>query len=158
MTLASNSTLNRNAFLKLLALGLFDILLTFPLTVLILIMDLLGGDIPGFWPGWEAAHSFYSTIPQVPAQVWKASGFWVIFTVEFDLWVNLVFAIAFFFIFGTSQQKRAWYRSIFWKAMRLLGYKPSRGVDPVASAIVFGSGPMAHSVIGGPDARVVTVM
>ena len=42
-TLASNTTMNRTAFFKLLALGLFDILLTLPLSIVGLVEDLLQG-------------------------------------------------------------------------------------------------------------------
>ena len=62
-TLASNTTMNRSGFLKLLALGLFDILLELPFTVLGLVEELLGASIEGFWPGWEAVHASFSAIP-----------------------------------------------------------------------------------------------
>ena len=142
-TLASNTTMNRSGFLKLLALGLFDILLTLPLGTISLIEDLLQGGITGFWPGWKAVHASFSTIPTITSEEWRSAGFWTVFNFGFDQWVNPIFAIAFFILFGITEQKRAWYRSTFWKVMRPFGLEPR--VDPVASDVVFGSGPMVNS-------------
>ena len=142
-TLASNTIMNRSGFLKLLALGLFDILLTLPITILQLVIDILQGDITGFWPGWKTAHASFSTIPTVTSEEWKSAGFLTVFSVRFNQWVNPIFAVAFFLLFGTTKEKRDWYRSIFWKVMRPFGLKPR--VDPVASDVVFGSGPMVNS-------------
>ena len=142
-TLASNTTMNGSAFLKLLALGLFDILLTLPLVILSLIQDLLQGNITGFWPGWKTVHASFSTIPTATSEEWKSAGFWTVFTLRFDQWINTIFAVAFFLLFGTTKQKRDRYRSIFWKVVRPFGLEPR--VDPIASDVVFGSGPMVNS-------------
>ena len=142
-TLASNTTMNRSGFLKLLALGLFDILLTLPITILGLVQNLLEVGITGFWPGWKAVHASFSTIRTVTSEEWKSAGFWVVFNIRFSQWVNPIFAVAFFLLFGTTKEKRDWYRSIFWKVMRPFGLKPR--VDPVASDVVFDSGPMFNS-------------
>ena len=141
--LASDTTINRSCFLKLLALGLFDILLTLPLTILGFVQDLLQVSITGFWPGWKAVHASFSTIPTATSEEWKSDGFWKVFFVRFDQWVNPILAVAFFLLFGITEQKRDWYRSIFWKVMRPFGLEPR--VDPVASDVVFGSGPMVNS-------------
>ena len=149
LTLASNTTLDRSAFFKLLALGLFDILLTLPVTILQLVFNLLEAKVmgfwPGFWPGWENVHSHFSAIPTSTSEEWKSAGFWTVFSVEFSQWINPIFAIAFFLLFGITEQKRAWYRSIFWKIMRPLGLKPH--VTLVASDIVFGSGPIVNPAV-----------
>ena len=142
-TLASNTTMNRSAFFKLLALGLFDILLTLPIQILSLVHAILQGGISGFWPGWKAVHASFSTIPTVTSEEWKSAGFWTVISFSLDQWVNPIFAVAFFLLFGTTKQKRDWYRGIFWKVMRPFGLKPR--VDPVASDVVFGSGPMVNS-------------
>ena len=152
-TLASNTTMNRSGFLKLLALGLFDSLLTLPLTILGFVQDLLQVGITGFWPGWKAVHASFSTIPTATSEEWKSAGFWTVFTIKFDQWINPIFAVAFFLLFGTTKQKRDWYRSIFWKVMRPFGLKPR--VDPVASDVVFGSGPMVNSTTNDTQGTVM---
>lgn len=56
--LASGSSLNRRSFAKILALGLFDILISFPIAILSLLLGVLReGGAPAFWPGWKAVHS-----------------------------------------------------------------------------------------------------
>ena len=141
-TLASNTTMNRSGFLKLLALGLFDIFLTLPLAIVSLVEDSLQGGITGFWPGWKTVHASFSTIPTATSEEWKSAGIWTVLNVRFNQWVCPIFAVAFFLLFGTTKQKRAWYRSIFWKIMLPLGLKPH--VTLVASDIAFGSGPIVN--------------
>ena len=145
--------MNRSGFLKLLALGLFDSLLTLPLTILGFVQDLLQVGITGFWPGWKAVHASFSTIPTITSEEWKSAGFWTVVFVRLDEWVNPIFAIAFFLLFGTTKQKRDWYQSLFWKAMRPFGLKPR--VDPVASDVVFGSGPMVNSTTNDTQGTVM---
>ena len=154
-TLASNTTMNRSGFLKLLALGLFDILLTLPIAILGLVQGLLQNDITGFWPGMEGVHASFSTIPTVTSEEWKSAGFWTVFSIRFNQWINPIFAVAFFLLFGTTKQKRDWYRSIFWKVMRPFGLEPR--VDPVASEVVFGSGPMVNSATNDTRGTVMWV-
>ena len=154
-TLASNTTMNRSGFLKLLALGLFDILLTLPITILGLVQDLLQVGITEFWPGWKAVHASFPTIPTATSEEWKSAGFWTVFFVRLSEWTNPIFAVAFFLLFGTTKQKRDWYRSIFWKVMRPFGLKPR--VDPVASDVVFGSGPMVNSATNDTRGTVMWV-
>ena len=156
-TLASNTTMNRSGFLKLLILGLFDILLTLPLTILILVegLSVEGSVIARFWPGWKVVHASFSTIPTVTSEEWKSAGFWTVFGIKLDQWVNPIFAVAFFLLFGTTKQKRDWYQSIFWKVVRPFGLKPR--VDPVASDVVFGSGPMVNSATNDTRGTVMWV-
>ena len=145
-TLASNKTMNRSGFLNLPALGLFDILLILPILILGLVQGLLAVGIAGFWPGWKAVHVSFSTIPTATSEEWRSAGIWTVFSVRFDQWVNPIFAVAFFLLFGITEQKRAWYRNIFWKVMRPFGLEPR--VNPTGSDIVFGSQPMANSATG----------
>ena len=107
--------------------------------IVAIIEYLLEDDITGFWPGWKAIHSDFSTIPTVTSEEWKAGGFWTNFSARFYQWVNPIFALAFFLLFGLTEQKRSWYRSIFWRVVKPFGFRPR--VDPVASSIAFGSGP-----------------
>ena len=154
-TLASNTTMNISGFFKLLALGLFDILLTLPLSIVSLVEAFLEVGITGFWPGWKAVHASFSTIPTFTSEEWKSAGFWTVFTIRLSQWINPIFAVAFFLLFGTTKQKRDWYRSIFWKVMRPFGLEPR--IDPVASDVVFGSGPMVNSAMNDTRGTVMWV-
>ena len=132
-------SIDRNGFLKLLMLGVFDVIITLPLAVMVLVADLLFDGVISFWPGWKAIHGDFSTIPTATSEEWKKLGFWSNFSIRFAQWVNPIFALAFFLLFGLTEPKRSWYRSIFWSAVKPFGFRPR--VDPVASSIVFGSGP-----------------
>ena len=136
-------------------LGVFDLIMTMPSSVIGLVMDLVfGGDI-SFWTGWKDIHSDFSTIPTVTSEEWKAGGFWTNFSARFYQWVNPIFALAFFLLFGLTEQKRFWYRSIFWRAVEPFRFRPR--VDPVVSSIAFGSGP-GPIINTGIDCTLGTVM
>ena len=139
--LASNSVLDRHAFIKLLALGMFDIIITLPYTTLELVLDVVQG-ADGFWPGWKAAHEGFSEIPTLTMEEMKSGGFWLIFDFEFNQWINVLFAVAFFALFGLTEGKRAVYRGLFWAVVKPFGLKPH--VDSEASAIVFETGPAVN--------------
>lgn len=145
VTLVNATALNRSAFFKLLALGLFDFLLTLPLTILQLLGGLLQDNIAGFWPGWNISHASFLTIPTFTSEEWRSAGFWAVFGFRFGQWINPLFAIVFFLLFGLTDKKCAWYRSIFWRVMQPLGFKTR--VHPLASDIVFVSNPVFNSEI-----------
>ena len=138
--LESNTAMNRDGFFKLLVLGLFDIVVTMPLAIVQLVAEAHeGSGGAGFWPGWKTVHSNFSTIPSITSDEWKTTGFWSNFGIRFNQWINPAFALTFFLLFGLTEQKRAWYKSIFWKVMKPFGLRPR--VDPIASSIVFDSVP-----------------
>ena len=151
--LPSNSTLNRTVFVQLLALGLFDILVTLPPCILQIVEDAMEGGYVGFWPGWEFIHADFSTIETVTSDEWRSGGFWGNFDVRIDQRVNPLCAGAFFLLFGLTEQKRSRYKNLFWTVMRPFGVKPR--IDPVTSDIAFGTGPKATSQTDELPATVV---
>ena len=96
----------------------------------------------GFWPGWKASRHV-SVILQITREGWKSAGVWATFGLEFSLWINLVFAAAFFAIYGLTRRKRTFYQKLFWTILKPFGLKPR--ADPEASVIVFGTGPVINS-------------
>ena len=153
--LGSNASIDRNGFIKLLVLGVFDVIITMPLQVIGLVTDLLFDGSFSFWPGWKAIHGDFSTIPMATSEEWKAGGSWTIFAIRFDQWDNPILALAFFLLFGLTEQKRSWYRSIFWRAVKPFGFRPR--VDPVVSSIAFASvpGPIVNTGIDCTQGTVV---
>lgn len=138
--LASNSNLDRGSFFKILALGIFDILLNLPVGIFYLVLKLLEGDIPTFWPGWRASHSEFSSIPTVTAIEWKSGGFGAVSSIIISQWSSPLYAIVFFTLFGLTEKNRQWYANLFWKILEPFGCKPRQ--NPVASDIVFHSTPV----------------
>ena len=139
---SNGRVVNRHSFLKLLALGLFDAVITLPLAIINLVQGLLQTKADGFWPGWNVAHADLSAIPTVTSQEWHSSGAWTIFTIRFDQWINPIFAVVFFLLFGLTKQKRAWYKGLFWMSIKPFGVKPC--IHPIDSTIVFVPGPMSN--------------
>lgn len=140
--LASSSHLDRRSFIKVLALGLFDIFITLPLTVYDLVQNFLPGGITTFWPGWKTAHSEISSVPTITSEEWKSAGPVVVSSIIVNEWINPLFAIIFFTLFGLTENNRLWYRNLFWKMVaKPLGFAPR--LQPVApSDIVFVSVPV----------------
>ena len=128
------STMSRSVFIRLLALGLFDFLVTFPVAALNLTENI--GNGPGlvsFYPGWDIVHPNISTVQTVTAEEWKSSRYWTLLTVKFNEWINPIFALAFFLLFGLSETRCTRCRDLLSKA---LGLPPRE--NPEFSSIVFG--------------------
>ena len=145
--LSNNSTLSQDSFFKLLALGLFDIIITLPLSILGLVSDVSQSETVGFWPGWDIVHGHFGKIPKISSKDWKAQGFWSIFNIRFDQWVNVICAAAFFLLFGLTKSKRAWYRSLFRSIKPLIGLKVPE--TPEVTDMEFSAAPGAYSSSGG---------
>ena len=142
-TFASSAVVNRNGFFKLLALGLFDMFITLPVAIIQIVGDTRADGVSVFWPGWEAVHIDFSSIPTATAVEWKAAGSWTIFEIRFNQWINPILAMTFFLLFGLTQRKRAQYRCVFWKVMKPFGIRPD--TDVVASTIAFKPGTVNNS-------------
>lgn len=139
--LASSSHFDRRSFIKVLALGLFDIFITLPLTVYDLVQNFSPGGITTFWPGWKIAHSEISSVPTITSVEWKSAGPLVVSSIIINEWINPLFAIVFFALFGLTENNRLWYCDLFRKITKCLGFTPR--LQPVApSDIVFVSVPM----------------
>ena len=65
---SNGRVVNRHSFLKLLALGLFDAVITLPLAIINLVQGLLQTKADGLWPGWNVAHADLSAIPTVTSK------------------------------------------------------------------------------------------
>ena len=123
--LGSNGSINHSNYYRILALGLLDVLLTLPISILGITVDAVQEPID-FWPGWAAGHADWSEIAQAPASLWQ-SIFWVNFTIRWDEWINTAFALVFFLLFGLTGEARAGYRRAFWAVAGLFRIKPSSG-------------------------------
>ena len=155
--LENDNSFNRQSFFKILALGLFDAILTLPIIIMNLVAEISQNEVDGFWQNWNSIHEFLTFIPTVTAEEWKSAGFWTVFPFRFNQWINVVMAIAFFVLFGLTEERRAWYRGLFLAIMRPLGLKHRSEVE-VSSIILFGSGPMINPQLmaGQPTTMCVT--
>ena len=119
-------------------LASMDIVLTFPVSVLVLITGHIGNELI-VWPGWDLLHNNWDPI-QLPASHWLAN-FWQNFTIRWNEYINPLFAIVFFVIFGMTEEARNMYRSAFFAVLaHVFGYKRRPAVgEREKSAIAFES-------------------
>lgn len=132
--LPSNGVVSHGQYARILALGLFDAAITLPVGVLTLVIDVMGTPVP-FWPGWAAIHNNWGPI-LIPADVWT-SDLWSHFEGRWTQWVNVLYSIVFFALFGMTGEARACYKKAFWRVARSLGMK--QPVSPEMSDVVFQS-------------------
>lgn len=135
--LASNSQISRASYLRFMALGCIDALVTLPLNVLGLVVSLSEGPIP-FWPGWEAVHGQWSEIPQM-LTIDEDTLFWVKFSVRRSEWLYVAYALVFFSLFGFTTEARTSYRRALCAVVKKLGMKmePAVSVSREATTIAF---------------------
>ena len=142
----SNGEMSSRTFSKILAIGLFDIILTLPCGVLILINELLlSKGVRSFWPGWRDVHMSTQQVITATTEQWKALGFWEMFSMRFSQINTVVYGIAFFALFGLTEGKWAQYKKICWTIMKALGVEPSEDPKVEASIITFANVPATCS-------------
>jgi hypothetical protein len=111
--LASNSTVNRSRYLRVLAIGLFDILLTLPFGVAGVVQNAHGfgpGESLMLYGGWTALHADWTPLSFAYADL-VADGTWSVFGLYFTHWTSPVLGLAIFALFGLTQDARATYAS-----------------------------------------------
>lgn len=130
--LSSSTAISRGSYLRIMALGCFDVVIVLPLSILLLVQGYEGAPIV-FWPGWKAIHSDWRPV-SVPASEWKPFP-WDNFEVRWDEWINVLLAVVFFALFGLTEEASHIYRNAFSAIGRRFGYSPV--VKAEASAVVF---------------------
>ena len=142
----SDGEMSSHVFSKILAIGLFDLILTFPCGVLMLIDQLLlSKGVHNFWSGWRDVHVSTHRVITVTAKQWKTLGFWEIFSMRYSQINAAIYGVAFFVLFGLTDGKRARYKRVFWAIMKPLRIKPSMDPKVDTSNIVFARDPTTCS-------------
>ena len=134
--LEEDSSIDRPNYIRLLVLGCVDMLVTLPLTTINFVQEILSDD-PVFWPGFATVHANFSTIPTTTKAQWEKSSLWVNFLIRFNEWVNPIWAIIFFAIFGLTSEARARYWRAFCWVAKPFGFKPKE--NPELSEVMFGT-------------------
>lgn len=141
---------HHDTYLRQMALGCLDIMLTIPTVVLSLVSTFGGqsGQFP-FWPGWSYIHSDWAPAT-VSALAWRAD-FWTSFNTHYAEWASVPMAIAFFLLFGLAEKARECSARTFWAMASLVGVKHKVGTTQFEmSAIVF-----QGDALGGKDREVM---
>ena len=141
-------------YVRLLALGLIDSVLTLPVTAAVLVISLLrSGNDSHFWPGFNIAHMKVAQVYYLTTEEWKAEGLWNVVEIRFSQWSCPFTALVFFALFGLTEQKRAQYRDLFWKVLKPFGLISPR-TNLIVSSMRFGSGPMVSGAFTTLDMTV----
>lgn len=127
---SSEETLSQSHYYRILALGYFDIFLTLPIGVTELVVGLNKTNSLRFYEGWSVIHTNWDPA-LVPKSVWSAEK-WGAFSVHWDQWINFVFAVAFFALFGLTPEAKKGYQSFFRPLSRRFGVKRSEEALPIA--------------------------
>jgi pheromone a factor receptor len=119
--LMSSVGLNRNRYIRLIAISATEILGTIPLGTLIIVKNAKLGVDP--WKGWAWTHEDYSVVYQVPASIWKNTP--DAFALEMYRWSLVLCAFLFFALFGFADEARRHYRSVYASIASRIGYSIS---------------------------------
>lgn len=105
----SSPGLSQSHFTRMLLLGCFDILITLPIVVLLLAIDILSSSSPfSFYQGWTYDHTGWAPV-FVTKDEWDANK-WNRVLLRWDEWINPFFALVFFVLFGLTGEAREGYR------------------------------------------------
>ena len=129
----SATGLNRNRYVRLMAISASEILGTIPLGTLCIVKNVKLGVNP--WRGWAYTHEHYSVVYQVPASIWKNEPDDV-FALEMFRWSLVLCAFVFFALFGFADEARRHYRSVYASIASRIGYSISTLHRPSHACVV----------------------
>lgn len=134
-----DAELNQSQFFRMFALGCFDSLITLPISLMTLVVNIAGnGPRFKFYQGWTAIHSGWEPLI-VPKSIWSTSK-WVVVSVHWDEWISPFWALVFFSLFGLTSEARQGYRGLFQFIGRPFGIKQRANTEEGLPDVVFQSG------------------
>ncbi|VDB99811.1 unnamed protein product [Peniophora sp. CBMAI 1063] len=137
---SSASSEPRTNYMRLLAIGCLDIVLTLPVQAIGVFLDSKSSDPFIFYPGWSVVHADWTPLV-ITREEWRASG-WGTFTLYFTLWANVVLAYAIIGLFAfTPEALDVYKRGLSSVSKRFAGARTQdTNLNPATSALVFRSG------------------
>ncbi|KZV69109.1 fungal pheromone STE3G-protein-coupled receptor, partial [Peniophora sp. CONT] len=125
--LRSNPSVSRTNYFRILVLASIDILLTLPIGIVILTLDMVQAQFLNlfpFYPGWTFVHTDWD--PQsVPYAVIQGDGTAAVAQFYFSKWTSPVLAFVIFGLFGVTPEARASYWHIICTVGGWFGWKPT---------------------------------
>ena len=119
---SGSTSLTLGRYFRLMALAMSDILLTTPLSIFTICLNLKLGAV-GPWRSWQDTHFDYSRIGQVPAFLWTSNKNLEI-CIQFTRWMAPLCAFIFFAFFGFADEARRNYLKLFSWLSRPFGRGP----------------------------------
>lgn len=106
--------ISRSHYLRLMALGLIDIILWLPLSLTFLILDLSNMKIQSY-QSWSHVHIDFNRVEFVPIDTFVHGNYSVYVAAELGRWIGPTLALNFFIFFGVKSEVWASYWSRFIK-------------------------------------------
>ncbi|KZV69103.1 STE3-domain-containing protein [Peniophora sp. CONT] len=145
--LRSNPSVSRTNYLRILVLASIDILLTLPIGIVTITLDIVGArslNIFPFFPGWTLLHTDWEPVG-VSYAVLQADGTGRLAQLYFNSWTSPVLAFVIFGLFGVTPEARASYWHIICIIGGWFGWKPTpraRNRQASLGDIEFGTRPV----------------
>ena len=117
---------NRSLYIRLMMFSGVEMLLTIPLALFFIAMNIKRGLTP--WVSWADVHRSYSVIDQVPSIIWKHNLYWVL-ELEVSRWLLVLCAFISFTFFGFAEEARKNYRRVYRRLASLFGWCTSSGTS-----------------------------
>ncbi|KAF7312806.1 Pheromone B alpha 1 receptor [Mycena kentingensis (nom. inval.)] len=128
---SSNTNLNLNRYLRLMALASLDLLFTIPLAVWVLYTNVaVTGLSP--WISWADTHSNFSRVVQVPGIIWRSDPMSAA-SLETLRWLTVFAAFLFFGFFGFADEAQKHYKLAYNSVAKRVG------LSTIGSATLAGS-------------------
>lgn len=138
--------MSRTNYIRILVLSSIDILLTLPIGIVTLVLDikdLSHQDLPLFYPGWTYDHSDWEPESYTYAEL-QAYGTSTTVPFQFSQWTSPVLAFVIFGLFGATARARASYWHVICHVGGVFGWIPKASLEE-DSVIQFGERPQDNS-------------
>jgi len=136
-----DSEITRTKYKRLMIIACLDTMFNLPILIAAVVMSGLAGDDSALnqpYTSWRNVHdgaggnlpgTSLSTILQTLASTWSSGEIWNVFALKWDEWINVLHAVFFFGVFGTTPEMRRYYWSALWFLPERCGYKRRRVSD-----------------------------
>lgn len=126
-------------FFRVFALGCFDAFITQAISITIMVKNTaVDGPYLTFYQGWSFIHSDWEPA-SIPKSMWSTSK-GAASAVYWDKWVNLVYALVFFALFGLTSDARKGYHRFYRFLGRPFGIGQAESMEDELPGAVFKSG------------------
>ncbi|KZV71051.1 hypothetical protein PENSPDRAFT_752047 [Peniophora sp. CONT] len=139
--LRSNGSVSRTNYLRILALASLDILLTLPIGIVNVVLNVTSDESQTslrFYPGWARVHSNWEPLSYSYAEL-QATGVSALPLGYFTYWTSPVLAFTIFGLFGMTAEARATYWGVICTVGGWFGWKPSPRAGNLNAGVSLGT-------------------
>lgn len=119
--LTSNGSMNAGQYIRLMALALFEMSSTIPISIISLYLSNEAFPIQP-WISWDNVHYNFSHVGLYPAVIWQGDSGSAA-AVKMSLWLFPACGMLFFALFGFAAEARKHYRAVFLSIVQFIGHR-----------------------------------